>query len=67
MAMSLFIFVEILSTTDANFSVLSVDLYDTTTDQDIKISDEIIKEGLAWPQFLSVDEQSKMFVQPKVK
>ena len=26
-----------------------IDLYDTTTDRDVKISDELIKSNLVWP------------------
>ena len=41
--------------------MLSVDLYDTTTDQDIAIREELVKEKMAWPQFLSPEKEAKMF------
>ena len=36
-----------------NMCMLSVELYDTRTNQDIIIADELIKERLAWPRTLS--------------
>lgn len=35
-----------------------MDLYNTTTDEDIAIKDELVKEGMAWPQFLSPEKQA---------
>ena len=51
---------------DATNCALSVDLYDTTTDQDIVITQELTKEGLAWPQYLTPEVQEKMFVKYEV-
>jgi hypothetical protein len=42
--------------------VLSVDLYDTTTDQDVVIREELVKERMAWPQFLSSEKEAKIFL-----
>ena len=50
----------------SNVFVLSVDLYDTTTDQDIAIREELVKEKMAWPQFLSPEKETKMFAKNKV-
>ncbi len=47
--------------------MLSVDLYDTTTDQDIAIREELVKEKMAWPQFLSPEKEAKMFAKNKVR
>ena len=51
---------------DSKVCALSVDLYDTTTDRDVVIREELIKEKMAWPQFLSPEKEAKMFVKNKV-
>ena len=51
--------------------LLSIDLYDTTMDyQDVRISDELIKSQLMWPN-MSLDqtdssEEKEKYVNPKV-
>ena len=51
--------------------MLSIDLYDTTMDyQDVRISDELIKSQLMWPN-MSLDqtdspEEKEKYVNPKV-
>ena len=51
--------------------LFSIDLYDTTMDfQDIRISDELIKSQLMWPN-MSLDErvssaEKEKYVNPKV-
>ena len=51
--------------------LLSIDLYDTTMDyQDVRISDELIKSQLMWPN-MSLDqtdssEDKEKYVNPKV-
>ena len=55
---------------DAN-RLFSIDLYDTTMDyQDVRISDELIKSQLMWPD-MSPDqsdssEEKEKYVNPKV-
>ena len=34
---------------DANSRMLSVELFDTTTDQDFNIGTEMVRSGAAWP------------------
>ncbi|XP_028404921.1 uncharacterized protein LOC114527466 [Dendronephthya gigantea] len=51
----------------AKICALSVDLYDTATDQDIVIREELIKEKMAWPQFLSPESEAKIFEEKKIK
>ncbi|CAB3994718.1 Adenylate cyclase type 6, partial [Paramuricea clavata] len=50
---------------DTNVCVLSVDLYDTRTDQDIVIREELVKENMAWPKFLSPEKEAKIFAKNK--
>jgi pyocin large subunit-like protein len=43
-----------------------VDLYDTRTNQDIVIREELVKENMAWPKYLSPEKEAKMFAKNKV-
>ena len=47
-------------------SVYSVELYDTTTDQDILIADELISQQLAWPDLCDKQDEGK-YVKLKVR
>ena len=46
---------------DTNICILSVELYNTKTAQDIIIREEMVKEKLAWPRFFSPEKEAKMF------